>query len=201
MARRLTALALGLIVVMAAVDAFALGYRWELRRATKRGQLYSAETMEAKLLWRATLFTERFRNASVKKTIAIKYLEGTDAERYRSEQQYEQEGGWQFFIGFYTKQEYKQFSMGPDTFWKIEMITDDKVVEPLSIELVPIGPYEQIMFPYLNRWSKAYRVVFPKIPFGEFVKLRFYSMIGESTLTWRIAAKEQGEKRTNKYAQ
>ena len=59
-------------------------------------------------------------------------------------------------------------------------------ISPESVERVPITPYERKMFPYLDRWSKGYFVVFPKADIGGRFELRLESVAGGSTLKFDV---------------
>lgn len=185
MGRRLIALVVMVLALSAGVEARA-GYRNELRRATKSGRMYSVTTWDAKLMWHATFLGDRFRRAFEKKHVKIEHLGPLQAARFVSEQEYRHAEGWDFFVGFYTKSEYKKFSSEPDSFWKIFITTETgEAVHPRAIEMIPISPYEEIMYPYLTRWSKAYRVTFPKVGLGKKFSLTLQSVVGESTLKWK----------------
>jgi hypothetical protein len=187
MGKRSVIIAAVVCISLFASSAVARTYNGDLRHATKKGMLYSGDTFEAKLLWNATFFNDNYRRAYIKKTAKINQFDAIRAARYTAEQEYKQSEGWDFFIGFYTKKAYKKFSSEQDSFWKIQLITGSgQVVKPISIELIPLAPYESIMFPYLNRWSKGYRVTFPKVDLGNDIVLKLHSIVGESTLKWRL---------------
>ncbi len=183
-------------ILLASSVALARTYRGDLRHATKKGSLYNAENFEAKVLWNATFFNGDFRRAYIKKTAKISHFDALAAARYTAEQEYRQSKGWDFFVSIYTKKAYKKFSNEQDSFWKIMMTTGSgEVVKPISIELLPLGPYEKIMYPYLNRWTKGYRVTFPKVDLGDDVSLMLYSIVGDSTLKWRMPKPPKGRKK------
>ena len=186
MGKRLTTIAIVLCLTLAAGSAFA-AYRADLRRATKNHRIFNPENMEAKLIWHATFFSNKFRRSFERKHIKIHHMGPLEAARFVQEQEYRHGRGWDFFIGFYTKDDYKKFSNEPDTFWTIQLTTaSGEVVRPTSIEMIPISPYEGIMYPYLNRWSKGYRVTFPKVTLGRHFSLTLMSIVGESTLRWKV---------------
>ena len=187
MGKRSIIIAVAICVLSIASTAIARTYNGDLRHATKKGMLYSGDTFEAKVLWNATFFSDSFRHAYIKKTVKINRFDAIRAARYIAEQEYRQSEGWDFFVGLYTKKAYKKFSTENDSFWKIQLTTaSGQVLKPTSIELIPLGPYEGIMYPYLNRWSKGYRVKFPKVELGDEISLTLYSIVGASTLKWRL---------------
>lgn len=186
MNRRNLFLAAVILFIFSASSASA-GYMLEFRKATERGRGYNLMSFDADLIWNATFFSDRFRDAFIEKHIELHHLTPAETEQFRAEQDYEQSHGWDFFIGFYTKGEFKHFTNEPDSFWKIVLTTESgEQVKPASVEMIPVTPYEKVMFPYLNRWSKAYRVTFPKVELGKKFELFLHSVVTDSTLKWKI---------------
>jgi len=168
----------------AAVDT----YTWELRKNSHRGQAYDAETWDAKVIWFATFFSDDFRRSFDKKHAKINHMGPLESAKWFEEEQYRQGKQWEFFVSFYTKKDYKKFSLDPDSFWKIFMTTGQgEVVHPIAVEQISITPYEKIMFHHINRWSKAYRVIFPKVEIGNLIQLTLQSIVGQSNLVWNLS--------------
>ena len=59
-------------------------------------------------------------------------------------------------------------------------------VWPLSIEEIDITPYWRVMFPFLERWTKLYRITFPKAALGKKATITMRSVVGDDHLRWRI---------------
>lgn len=166
--------------------AFA-GYGRDIERATKRGQVFDLATWDARLIWHATFFSDKFRNSFAKEYAKIRHFGPTEREDWFARQQNLQKQQWEFFISFYTKMDYKNFSLDSGSFWKIFLKTEEgEEIQPTSIELVSFTPYEQALYPYVNRWSEGYRVIFPKAQLGKSVCLTLQSVAGESTLKWKV---------------
>ncbi|MBU4483890.1 hypothetical protein KKA47_00540 [bacterium] len=181
---RLISILLAMFLVTSTV--YAKGYGSSRRKYTKSDRVYSIKDFDANLIWNVTYFSDGFRQAYSEQHAKINQLKPLEAARFYADQQREQAKTHEFFIGFYTRQEYKNFTDDRDSFWHIRIITEQgEEILPSSVGLVPIAPYERKMFPYLNRWSKAYKVTFPKAPLGEKFKLKLYSIIGESVLKFK----------------
>ncbi|MFA4875607.1 MAG: hypothetical protein WC956_07475 [bacterium] len=176
------------VLILIAMPAIALaGYATSLRYATKTGRVYHTVTWDLKLIWRATFSSDSFREAFIKRHAVVNHLTPEETAVFTAEQERRQQDGWEFFIGMYTKDPYKNFSAYEDSFWQILLETESgEVYKPLSVDMIPITPYEGVMYPYLDRWSRAYRVVFPKVPLGSKIRLMLQSVIGQSTLKWNI---------------
>lgn len=165
--------------------ATSKSYRSSLNDWTRSKQLFSTTDVHVKILAHATYFSPEFRKAFTKQHIKKMYLKGAEAESFREEQEMEGRKGHEFFVGIYSPKPYRQFTSGPDTFWQAVLVTaKGEELKPLSVTPVGEAPYERVMFPYLNRWEKAYRVVFPKAALGEEFHLTLRSVIGQTHLWW-----------------
>ena len=185
MARRLACAALSIAIVLAPLASQA-GYRSELNHQTKTGRIYHVHRWDAELIWNATFFDDAFRETFKKQHEKIRHLDPVGTERFEAEQANRHMGGWDFFVSMYTKDEYKEFSNYEDSFWHIELKTGSgEVVEPILVEEIKITPYEERMFPYIDRWSSGYRVTFPKVELGDKIELTISSVAGISTLKWK----------------
>jgi hypothetical protein len=170
------------------IPSFAFGtYTKELKGSTRRGRLYDINDGNAKIIFDATLFTDDFRKAFAEKDAKIRHLEPFEADRSIAEQMSLQKSSWEVFVAMYTRKDYKEYSLGPNTFWKSFMTTEhgDKVL-PVKIEKITIKPYWKVMFPNINRWARAYRVIFPKVPLGKKASFTLQSVVGERSITWNV---------------
>jgi hypothetical protein len=168
-------------------EVLAATYRSELRKVTERDRIYNFDNFDARLIWHATFFSDDFRQAYIKKHAKINHLNDEDAEVFAAKQNWRQENNWDFFIGVYAQSDYKKITSGKDSFWNIYLITESgEKIAPSSVEPIPISPYERMMFSYLNRWAKGYRISFPKIELGKKFQLFLYSVVGDSTLKWKL---------------
>jgi len=174
------------VILMISINVQA-GYRKELRHATARGGMYDLKTGNAKLLWTATLFTNEYRRAFAEKHIEIEYLNPVDAGIYMGQQESEQAREWEVIVSMYTPKDYKKFSMGKDSFWETFLTTEyDESVWPISIEEIKITPYWKVMYPFLERWAKLYRVTFPKVAIGKKATITMRSVVGDDHIGWNI---------------
>lgn len=167
-------------------------YRSAIRLATHKGQAYDANTWDAKVIWYATFFDDYFRRAYANRTAKINHMGPLETAQLIEDQENTQAKEWDFFISMYTKKDYKKFSLDSNSFWQIYLTTGSgEVVWPTAIEQVSVTPYELVMFRHINRWSKCYKVVFPKVDLGNTVQLTLQSIVGSTHLDWiRFIANE-----------
>ena len=168
-------------------QSHAASYQGELRKVTERGRIYTAKNFDAQLIWRATLFTDSYRRAHEQRYIEVNHLGPIEAARWVAEAEKHQAEGWEFFVALYAHDEAKEFSLQPESFWKVVLTTSQgEELRPESIEMIPVSPYVFVMYPHVDRWSQTYRVVFPKADLGGRAKLTLQSVLGTSTLSWRV---------------
>lgn len=176
-----------LVCLLLFVSPTYAGYRTDVMRATKSGRIFNFETWDAKIIWHATFFNDGFRSVYDAEHIDINHLTPIEAELFLTQENLRQSRGWDFFVSFYTKKDYKNFTNSEDSFWKIRLIKEDgEEIKPDAIDEIPIKPYELAMYPHLNRWTKGYRVTFPKIDLGDKFKLSIMSVVGKSDLLWHV---------------
>lgn len=173
------------VLVFSASPLLAKGYRPILKEWSRHKQLYSPTEAQVKIIAHATYFSPEFREAYAREHIRRKYLEEGRARDFRERLKARQEGVHEFFVGMYAPRPYRGLSLGKETFWEAVLTTaSGETVKPVAIEEVEGTPYQKIMFPYLNRWSKAYRVVFPEADLGGPFSLTLRSVIGQTHLRW-----------------
>lgn len=176
---------LALLALTFTLPLEAAGYRSLLRKSTRSKQWYSTQTFQANVIWKATYFSPEFRRAFAKKHAKKNFLGPLESAQYMAKQEEKQSRVDEFFVGLYARKDYRSLALGENSFWEVVLINEKgEAVEPESIEFVEITPYERIMFPYLDRWSQGYRVLFPKTELGSHFKLSLRSVLGESVLKW-----------------
>lgn len=186
MGKRFTACVVLATLLVLSVPALA-AYRAELRLASHNGRLFNFETWDAEIIWHATFFSDNFRRAFKERHISINHLDDAEADSFLADEARRQARGWDFFIVMYAKKEYKPFTIETDSFWKMRLTTSSgEIVKPESVDAIPNSPYVKAMYSHLNRWSKCYRVTFPKVDLGDSFELTMESVVGASTLKWRV---------------
>ncbi len=157
------------------------------RHWTHGGRLYNGHRMEAELIWKATYFSDAFRREYEKQHIALNHLGPVEAARWVAEQEKQQAQYQEFFVDFYSQKDYQYFSLSPPRFWEIILTTEQgSELQPVAIEEIDLTPYDRKMFPSLAHWSRGFRVLFPKVALGKSVTLTMRSVLGSSSVRWRL---------------
>ena len=162
-------------VILTSVDARA-SYNSVLRKWTKDGRSFAANTMDARLIWHATLLSDELVDAqqrlAQKRKVTLPSQDLT---------------GVNFFLKFYTHKALNNFSLDDGSTWKIFLVgSNGQEVPAIKIDSVTITPVESTLYPHMDRWSKAYIVKFPETDLGTGPKLVLRSIVAESVLEWKI---------------
>ena len=166
-------------LISTALDAHA-GYKSAIAKWTRSDNIYAFETMDARLLWKATLLSSDLLDAQ-DQLLLRKKLEPQGIIGKKNT------GGVGFFVSLYTQKDLKDFSLDGSSTWKIFLVGADGAEVPAAkIEPVTITPVEKVFYPYLTRWSKAYSISFPSVELGNSPKLVLRSIVAESVLKWKI---------------
>lgn len=186
MKQRMVLILMAAITLAFAAEAHA-SYKSELNRSTRDESLYDLYTGNARILLKATLFTDRFREAFARKHAEINYMNAQESEAWMAEQERVQGREWDVFVSIFTPKAYTKFSLDPDTFWTAYLTNNEGTsVYPLEVKKLDRTPYWQVMFPYISRWAKIYLVKFPKITFESSASFTMHSVVGSRTLTWHF---------------
>ena len=176
-----------LVLICLFSSAAEAGYQSSVRKWTHKGRIYRVTDLDTVLLWRAPYYSPEFRRSQAQKEIDLKFLDTVAAAQWVEAAEEKQQQGHEFFISIFTQKDFKDFSTGPSSFWDTVLTTaDGTVLKPLRVEMVSVTPYERKLFPYLDMWSKAYRVTFPPEDLGKKFQLTLRSIEGKSTLRWKL---------------
>ena len=174
-----------------------LRYNDELTRWTRSAKVYSG--MEERLSLMATYRSPAFRDAY--RDFYASSFGLTDKERARlaKEDQRADEQYTEFFVSVHTSEdEYNNLDVKGSS-WKIYLAdSTGKRVEPISVErLVRADPLRSEFFPYIDLWSTAYVLRFPRhlaggaatLPAADaaYIKLVVTSVLGRVEIKWNLA--------------
>ncbi len=162
-------------------------YKSVLKKWTRHDRVFVLENFEERLNWHATYLSEEFREARRKKLTNL--YEWTDQEsvRRKNEDRDEADRYDTFFLGIYSGSSVWP-EIGKDTGkWKMVLEAEGRpVAESVRLERVPMTQLERTLFPYLEKWSHAFIVQFPKtIQAGKPFRLRMTGIPARSELVWK----------------
>ncbi len=162
----------------------AKSYKSVLKENTKRKTVYVWDNMEVRLIWNATYLSPEFQGKLEEKLAEMGMEKTASATRWWL--QHELDKSDVFFVGLYEGSA-KWPEIGKDDASLRFQLVDDtgKVTEARRIEAVPVTQAERVLFPYLDKWSKAYLVKFPKAVAGPRMKLKLLSPAATSEVKWK----------------
>lgn len=162
-------------------------YKDVLSKWTRRGQAFSFDTLDAKIIWYATYLSRELRDAKVMKEASLMNWEEAETESALAKERLRMHNGQQFFVSFFAPKGANEFTLDEDSLWKIFLITSsNETYAPIGLEKVDLTARTKVFFPYVDRWSKAYIVTFPNIDLGTDFVLEMRSVVGKSRLHWKL---------------
>ncbi len=179
-----------------------LRYTDELRRWTRSAKVYSG--IEERLSLVATYRSPAFRDAY--RDLYVRSFGLTEKERARlvSEDKRAEKEYAEFFVSVHASEDEYNSLDTADSPWNIYLADSTGArVEPLSVErLVRADPLRSEFFPYVDLWSTAYVLRFPRRVQGTgaafpardaaYIKLVVTSVLGRMEMRWDLGPKERG---------
>lgn len=164
-------------------------YKSALKGWTRDDEAYNWASLEARLVWYATYLSSTFRSAQLERYAELYDLASVDMLKRRREEAEDSRQFDAFFISVYAGS--RQFpDIGKDrNLWRLVLeTTDGRVVEPESWEEVPRNQVTRTLYPYIDRWSRTYKVKFPKIvtTATKRVRLKMIGIPADSILDWDL---------------
>lgn len=163
-------------------------YQKVVDRNTRRAEIYGIRDLDAHYIVYATFQSADFRQG---------YTEHYDKLYPRGQDGLANELGhpWdgrpaqaEFFIAVYAKAKGLKKMTGPKNLWDISLKVEGQYYKPASVEEVSLTPFEYKFYPFLDPWSRAYRVKFP-VPLQQAensgVSLELASVSGKSELKFK----------------
>jgi hypothetical protein len=178
---------LSLLILLLGTGVFAPSdsYRSVLNQWTRSGRDHELENPELRLKWHATYLSDQFRKVRRERLASL--LAWTEAEK-SGEQLKDQEELRQydiFFIGVYAGSSAWSDIGRESARWRIVLDARGQSIAPLEMKKVPITDQERELFPFLDHWSDAYLIRFPKrIKNGESFSLKMLGIPAQSELVW-----------------
>ena len=136
-------------------------YRAALERATDTEQLYDAFRTRAFLA--ATLQTATFRELRAEREAAFRSETRAELQARLAKERAALEEGWEWFVGVDVRNPEHQDLDREGSSWRVAMITPAGTFLPSRVERVGRSTEAiRTLYPYLDTFWVAYRVVFPR---------------------------------------
>ena len=161
-----------------------------LKKWTRHDTVFVWDNLEVRTQWHATYLSPEMREFVRKKK---QELLGWTPEEVRAAEESDQKDDRRFdtfFVSIYAGSSAFP-EIGKDSGqWRLvlEKLTSKEPirVSPLKFEHIHITQVERLLYPYLDKWSEAYLLIFPKtLQEGDGFSLRMTGIPVKSELVWR----------------
>jgi len=160
-------------------------YYKALKKFTHKKTNYLLRHLDTNYIWHGTFETEELRQAF---EALFKQLYPDGQEGYATtlgKPWIEANPQSQFFLSLYAGSKGLDRLDGPETLWDLNLKVGDKIYKPQLIEPLPLNPFYGKFFPFIEKWDRIYRVVFPVdhslLATQEF-SLQLFSVLGASEM-------------------
>ena len=174
------------LLALAPPAAAGPSYKSILKDWTRTDKVYVIENFEARMIWNATYLSDDFRAARREKL--AKLLEWNNADLLKKVKEDGEESRQYdvFFLSIYAGSSKFPDVGKNDGQWRVVLeAPSGRDVEAKEFERIPVTQIERETFPYIDKWSNAYYVRFPKtLHGGDSFKLRMSGVPAHSELVW-----------------
>jgi hypothetical protein len=180
----------------AAAEYAPQDYQLILKQWTRKFEIYDYFVGQAFLS--ATWKSKEMRRAALSFYQDMYQIPPTDLEQRRALDASEDREYYDYFVSMTTHRQEWNNVADEDSQWRVTLVNQrSEEVVARSIEIMNCESVElQKMYPYIDAYSKCYKIRFPKIPTGrstEFipnnagaVTLRFTGPVGQASMTWKV---------------
>lgn len=183
---------LGIVGVLLAIPPVSLGkrsYDSILKEWTQRDEAYNFQNLEARLVWTCTYESPTFRAAKLDRMVELFRLSSKKLAELSREEEEAAAKHDIFFCAIYVGSRVHKFIEKDWKEWNLVMERDGTPIRPEIIELAPSNQINHLLYPYIDRWSKPYRLMFSKSvgPDTRYLQLKMITIPADSTLEWNLA--------------
>ncbi len=162
-------------------------YKSLLKKWTRDDRVYEVDNFEARMVWHATYLSDDFRQVRRDKLAELYEWNAEERIRNADEDRTESAKYDVFFVAIYAgSSEWSQIGKD-DGKWKV--VLDSGQGEPIAsigFQRIPITQLEIVLYPYLDKWSQAYLIRFPKtLSDHQSFRLRMTGIPARSELVWK----------------
>ncbi len=159
-------------------------YERILKKWTRSQNVFVMDNFEARLVWKAAYLSDEVRMS--RRQFLKERFELADQDINQRVRDDEEVGQAVFLVSIYAGSS-KWTDVGKDEgLWRMALETSDGRVLPATIfERIPVTQFERETYPYLDQWSRFYKVSFKERgPLAPPFRLKLLGMPAKSTLSW-----------------
>jgi len=181
-----TVIAIGLLGLALPASAKGPSYKDVLEAWTRTDKVYVIDNLEARMIWNATYLSDDFRAARREKLSSLLEWNDADLQKKVKEDGEESRQFDVFFLSIYAgSAKYPDIGKN-DGQWRIVLDPPSgPSVDAAQLERIPVTQVEREIYPYVDKWSQAYYVRFPKtLHTGDSFNIRMSGIPAHSKLVW-----------------
>ncbi len=165
-----------------------ISFKKALKKYHRFGQNFNPSTFHDNISWHVIYKSPEFREAFAYKYAKDYRLSAEELKSKLWDEEQEAAKGPEFILIVYTYSKSWNDLDSKDSVWKLRLEAGDKQFDPLSITSFKPTPLETSIYPYMDPWTKAYSVLFPKeadAALENDFSLSIFGVKGKSTLKWK----------------
>jgi len=176
----------GLVLSWGAAGS-APNYASLLKKWTRHEEVFVWENLEARMVWNATYLSGGFRDVRREKIAGLYEWDSVKRAKAEEEDRAEARTYDVFFVAIYAGSSQWPEIGKDDGKWRIVLEAEGRdPVDAVDFQRIPITQLERTLYPYLDKWSNAYLLRFPKVIRGdEGFRLRMTGFPAKSELVWK----------------
>jgi hypothetical protein len=140
--------------------AFLNPYQSVLAKYTRTSKHYSFNQLDTDYHWVATYHSPELMNA-VDDLLKKYYPDGLSPFALQLREAMAPKDQTEFFVAVYARSLQLKRMVGKKNLWAVQLIAGGEILKPVSVEEVELSPMFYQLYPYLTKWHKGFRVIFP----------------------------------------
>lgn len=176
-----------LVLFFTAISAQAKSYQSVLKKNTKQKNVFVWDNMEVRLIWNTTYFSSEYKEKLEEQLEKMGLSREDNINRGKSRWwvNHELDKGDIFFVSLYQgSAEWPEIGKDDGSLQFQLLCPESRMLSAKRIENIPITQIERSLFPYLDKWSKAYLVIFPPNTMTSQCHLKLLSPSVQTMVKW-----------------
>jgi hypothetical protein len=138
-------------------------YQKVLSHFTREEEDFSLAQLDTNYSWIATYHSPELLGA-VDRLLKKYYPDGFPPYTRQLRSEMSSQGQTEFFVAMYAKSRQMKKMLGKENLWEMQLMVGGKAIQPVLVKEVEINPIHYRIYPYLTKWHKGFRLVFPFEP-------------------------------------